>query len=98
MFGGAPFDQAKKEKLDEAFQFFNTFLEGQSWAAGQNLTIADISLAASVATCEAVGYPVENYPNVLKWYQKAQKEIPGYSVNAEGAEQFKQLYQTLTKK
>nr|APC23398.1 GSTd5 [Liposcelis entomophila] len=98
MFGGAPFDPAKKEKLDEAFKFLDTFLEGQNWAAGANLTIADISLAASVSTCEAVGYPVQNYPNVARWYAKAQKEIPGYSVNAEGAEHFKHLYETLTGK
>lgn len=98
MFGGAPFDPAKKEKLDDAFQFLNTFLEGQNWAAGPNLTIADISLVASVSTCDAVGYPVSNYPNVQKWYEKAQKEIPGYSVNAEGVEHFKKLYETCTAK
>lgn len=96
MFGGAPFDQSKKEKLDEAFGFLNTFLEGQTWVAGPKLTIADISIAASVSTCEAVGYPIKNYPNVYKWYERAQKEIPGYSVNAEGTEIFKKLYHTLT--
>ncbi|KAK6628457.1 Glutathione S-transferase 1, isoform D [Polyplax serrata] len=98
MFGGAPMDPAKQEKLDQAFEFFNTFLEGQTWAAGSSLTIADLSLAASVATCEAVGYPVSKYPNVQAWYSRVQKEAPGYEVNSTGAEMFKQLYQSLTSK
>lgn len=98
MFGGAPLDAAKKERLEQAFEFFNTFLEGQSWAAGSSMTIADLSLAASVATCEAVGFSLDKYPNVKAWYSKVQKEAPGYSVNAEGAETFKQLYLNLTSK
>lgn len=98
MFGGAPFDEAKKQRLDDALQFFNTFLEGKEWAAGPKVTIADHSLAASVSTMDAVGYSLDKYPNVQKWYAKVQKELPGYSVNAEGAEAFKQLYLHLTGK
>ncbi|KAL0275073.1 UNVERIFIED_CONTAM: hypothetical protein PYX00_003053 [Menopon gallinae] len=98
MFGGAPFDEAKKQRLDDALQFFNTFLDGSEWAAGPKMTIADHSLAASVSTIEAVGYSLDKYPNVQKWYAKVQKEMPGYSVNAEGAEAFKQLFHHLTGK
>lgn len=52
MFGGAPFDEEKKKKLDEAYVFLDKFLEGGKWAAGDNYTLADIALAASVSTAE----------------------------------------------
>lgn len=52
MFGGAPFDEEKKKKLDEAYEFLNKYLEGGKWAAGDNYTLADIALAASVSTAE----------------------------------------------
>lgn len=98
MFGGAPFDAGKQEKLDEALKLFDGLLEGQSWAAGPSMTIADLSLAASIASLEAVGCSVSKYPNIQTWYFKVQKEAPGYEVNASGAENFKQLYLSLTSK
>lgn len=52
MFGGAPFDEEKKKKLDEAYGFLDKYLEGGKWAAGDNYTLADIALAASVSTAE----------------------------------------------
>ena len=98
MFGRGPMEPAKKEKLDQSFEVLNNFLDGQKWAAGPNMTIADLTLAASISTCDALGYPIEKYPNVQSWYTRIQKEAPGYEVNASGTEAFKQLYITLTSK
>jgi glutathione S-transferase len=39
-------------KLQEAFQILDKYLEGQNWVAGKHLTIADFSIAASVASVE----------------------------------------------
>lgn len=97
-FGGAPSDPAKYAKMEEAFSFLNTFLEGQTWVAGSNLTIADLALVASVSTYDVVGFPVKNYPNVQAWYERVQKTAPGYEVNASGAEAFKQLFEGLLNK
>ena len=52
MFGGAPFDEAKLKKLEEAYEYLDKFLDGQDWAAGSEMTLADISLASSVSTAE----------------------------------------------
>ncbi|CAG2064637.1 unnamed protein product, partial [Timema podura] len=51
-FGGAPSDAEKLKKLEEAFGFLDKFLEGQEWAAGSKITLADISLAATVSTAD----------------------------------------------
>jgi len=62
MFGGAPRDEEKLKKLEEALGFLNTFLEGSKYAAGDNITIADHSLLASVSTIE-VSSPNLTFPN-----------------------------------
>ncbi|XP_075218826.1 glutathione S-transferase 1-1-like [Lycorma delicatula] len=99
MFGGAPFDDEKKKKLDEALGFLNTFLEKSPWAAGDNITLADLALVASVSSIEAVGYDISSYKNILNWFDKAKTTIPDYKeANGDGVEKFKQLFEMLTKK
>ncbi|XP_069700048.1 glutathione S-transferase D5-like [Periplaneta americana] len=64
-------------KLQEAYQVLDKFLDGQNWVAGNNLTIADISLTASVTAMQAVGFDVSKYPNVTKWLGNM-KKLAGY--------------------
>jgi glutathione S-transferase len=52
MFAKAPADPEKLKKLEEAFQFLDTFLEGEDFVAGSNLTIADFAIISSVSTAE----------------------------------------------
>merc|ERR1712080_433185 len=42
-------------KLREALDWFDGFLYGNTWAAGDTMTVADHSLVASVSTIEAAG-------------------------------------------
>lgn len=50
IFGGASYDPAKLSKIEEAFKFLDTFLEGQEFAAGNELTLADLTLVSTVST------------------------------------------------
>ncbi len=52
MFAKVPVTDDKLQKLGEAFEFLNTFLAGSEFAAGDALTVADISLIASVTTIQ----------------------------------------------
>jgi len=45
-------DDELLKKLLEGIEMLNTFLEGQLWAAGDTMTIADFALVASVSTAE----------------------------------------------
>ncbi|KMQ97936.1 glutathione s-transferase 1-1 [Lasius niger] len=48
------YDPAQYEKMTEAFQILEKFLEGHDYVAGHNLTIADLSLVSSVTTAEVI--------------------------------------------
>ncbi len=51
MFKGATkFDEKAQTDLAEALDFFETFLGQNKYAAGDHLTIADITLLASAST------------------------------------------------
>lgn len=66
LFGGAPSDEAKKTKFEDSLQFLEKFLEGQTWAAGSSMTIADLSLVASISTFEVAGFDMSKYPNISR--------------------------------
>ncbi|KAH8388423.1 hypothetical protein KR093_005983 [Drosophila rubida] len=87
-----PADPEQYKKVEAAFGFLNTFLEGQLYVAGDKLTIADISLLASVSTFDVVGFKVSDYPNVAKWYANAQKVVPGWEENWESLQQAKAIF------
>ncbi|PSN30881.1 Glutathione S-transferase D2 [Blattella germanica] len=45
-------EPAKLEKLQGAYKVLDTYLDGQPWVAGKDVSIADYSVAVSVATAE----------------------------------------------
>lgn len=89
IFAKAPADPEKYKKIEEAFGFFNTALEGQKYAAGENITIADLALVATVSSFDVIGFPVADYANVNRWYEDCKKNVVGYEVNVEGLVAFK---------
>nr|QII57464.1 glutathione-S transferase delta2 [Xenocatantops brachycerus] len=82
MFWGAKqFDPEKFKALEAAYEFLNTFLDGQQWVAGTSMTIADYAILASVSTADAVGFNIKKYPNVDAWFQCARKAVKSYEEN-----------------
>ncbi|KAK7602938.1 hypothetical protein V9T40_006912 [Parthenolecanium corni] len=99
MFAGVPYTEDKIKKIDEAFEFLNTFLAGNEYVAGNQLTLADVSILASVTTIQAVDYDIKKYPNVVRWLENTKASLPDYEeANGKGVEAFRQLYSSLTKK
>ncbi|EDW67853.2 glutathione S-transferase 1-1 [Drosophila virilis] len=85
------------KKIETAFGFLNTFLEGQLYVAGHNLTIADIAILANVSSFVTMNFELKNYPNVAKWYENAQKVTPGWNENWEGLLQMRDFFEAKTK-
>jgi glutathione S-transferase len=53
---GAVGDKASLEKLEEALDILENTLNGQTWVAGNNITIADYSIAVTVSCIEVSFY------------------------------------------
>ncbi|KAH8311607.1 hypothetical protein KR044_007219, partial [Drosophila immigrans] len=87
-----PADPENLKRIDAAFSSFNTLLEGHKYAAGDQLTLADFALLATVSTFEISEYDFSKYTNVVNWYENAKKEIPGWEENWEGCLYYKKLY------
>uniref|UniRef100_A0A8D8XA30 Glutathione S-transferase 1, isoform D n=1 Tax=Cacopsylla melanoneura TaxID=428564 RepID=A0A8D8XA30_9HEMI len=76
--------------LDTAMLTLDLFLEGQDWVAGNKMTVADFSYAATIATLtifylQAAGYDITPYKNIQNWYNKAKSTMKGWDTNEGGA-------------
>lgn len=83
-------DPEKAAKLDEALGFLSEYIQREGgYVAGKHLTIADISVAATISTIDAAGHDLSKFSNVLEYFKKLQKEIDGYEeLNQKGIDEF----------
>ncbi|RVE51446.1 hypothetical protein evm_003847 [Chilo suppressalis] len=94
IFAGAQPDEGLYKKLGEALGFLDSFLDSSpgQYAAGPKLTLADLSLVATVSTIDAAGISLKPYPNIAKWFELVKNTAPGYQkANGEGIDMFKEL-------
>jgi glutathione S-transferase len=92
IFAKAPANPDNFKKMEDAVGFLEMFLEGQAYAANDCLSIADISLVATVSSYDTAGFDLSKYPNVTKWYNKCKTTIPGYDLNEAGLKEFKRFF------
>ncbi|XP_068157671.1 glutathione S-transferase D2-like [Drosophila tropicalis] len=86
---GKPADPEAFKKVEAAFGFLETFLDGQEYLAGKHFTLADIAILATVSTLVVSGVDISKYNNVSRWYANTQKITPGWDENWEGLMQMK---------
>lgn len=92
IFAKEPADPEKFKKIEDAFEFLNTFLEGHTYVAGDNLTLADLAILSSVSTFDVAGFDFSKYSNVAKWYANAKNVVPGWEENWQGCQEFKKFF------
>lgn len=92
VFAKAPADPEKFKKMEEAFEFLNTFLATSTFAACDHLTVADISLLATVSSFEAASFDFSKYANVARWYAATKSSAPGTAINDAGVAEFKKFF------
>lgn len=86
----APEDPEKFKKLIEAVEFLNVFLEGSKYCAGDEVTIADFAILASISSfVEGCNLKLKSYPNIQRWYIDARENVPGYEKTVAGLVEFK---------
>ncbi|XP_019535172.2 glutathione S-transferase D7-like [Aedes albopictus] len=85
--GATTIPQEKKDAIMEALGTLNGYLDGQDWVAGENTTVADLCLLATVSSLEKFGVDLSGLPNVTAWLERC-KSLPGFEENEEGASIF----------
>lgn len=79
-----------KSALEKALNVMETFLEGNEYFVGNQLTIADFPFCASIATLTNFGFDISGFPNVNSWYTKM-KGLKGYDQCLSGAQEFGEI-------
>ncbi|KAG0713704.1 Glutathione S-transferase 1, isoform C [Chionoecetes opilio] len=75
----------KLERLQEALGWLDGFINGHKFVAGDNITVADHTLLATVSTIKEANVDLSKHCNVLAWLDRC-KAMPGYDANQRGAE------------
>ncbi|XP_059616533.1 uncharacterized protein LOC132261652 [Phlebotomus argentipes] len=80
--GATTIPEDKKEKVYKILGHFNTFLEGKQFAGGNDLTVADLALLATISSLNAIGANIKKFKNISAWYKKLES-VPGFQENEE---------------
>eukprot|EP00102_Acyrthosiphon_pisum_P025075 XP_016662285.1 PREDICTED: uncharacterized protein LOC100574427 [Acyrthosiphon pisum] len=92
IFGYAKKTDEKEKRLHDALEFLEIFLKSSDWVAGDSMTLADISLVATISTFEVSGVDLNRHEKVSKWLQKCKTTMEGYKdANQYGVDRFKAL-------
>ncbi|KAL7632196.1 UNVERIFIED_CONTAM: hypothetical protein RMT77_017501 [Armadillidium vulgare] len=90
VFKGEAPDLAALESTHEGLKWFNDYyLDGHDFCVGNNLTVADFALVASVTSMIEVGIDMSKYPNITAWVERCKAKMPGYETeNGEGVKAY----------
>jgi len=80
LFGKGVEDADKRQKLADCINHLSNILGDKNFFTGDNLTIVDISLAATLDIAEFLpGFEVtKTKPNLVKWLERVATKIPNY--------------------
>lgn len=65
------------ERFHAAAPVLNAHLERRKWLMGDQLTVADFTVAACLTYADAAGVPVADYPHVAHWMARM-AELPAW--------------------
>lgn len=58
-------------------QALDDHLKGRAWLVGDAITLADLAVAANLTYAEATELPMDEFPNIQRWYG-AIEELPAW--------------------
>lgn len=97
IFADKPAVEEKLLSFHVALGYLDTFLATSKWTAGDRLTIADFTIAASVRTFHVADVDLSAYANVGRWYKQCEAELPYWSILEENSEGFRRYFAKLKK-
>ena len=90
---GKPLDPEKEPPFKDALKLLDTFLAKSKYVAGEDMSVADLAILGNLQYAYAMEYDfTSDYPNVKKWWQTMEAEVPGYhEINDGPTAQFKAM-------
>ncbi|GAB6025133.1 Glutathione S-transferase [Chamberlinius hualienensis] len=79
LFDGKPASSQKANVLKQSLEYLDEFLKSGRYICGSTMTIADLSLLASVTALEAYEYDYSSCVNIKRWVEQLKVELPYYS-------------------
>ncbi|XP_053614440.1 glutathione S-transferase 1-like [Plodia interpunctella] len=75
--------------IEENYGILDKYLENSSFIAGDRLTLADISIVATVSTLDIFVAVTDKFPQLQNWFSRMQETEFYQKANAPGLEQIK---------
>lgn len=86
-------DPAAVEQIKETFQFLEIFLGDNDYLAGQQLTIADLSIIATVSSIMSNKlFKLDEYPKIDAWIKRMEKLPYFHEINTKALEHGAQIF------
>lgn len=96
IFQGKPGTFENLHPMECALDQLEKILGRNKWAAGPDLTIADLVLLATIVSYCVIGQKdLGGYDNIQKWYKNCEKYVVGFKSNISGALECKKLFDLL---
>lgn len=96
IFQGKSGSFEKYNEMDKALDQLEKLLGQNRYAAGPDLTLADLVLLATIVNyCEIGQKDIGRYTNIIEWYKKCEKNVLGFGRNLHGAIECKKLFEML---
>jgi len=93
-FRKEPHTPEQETKFKEALDLLNKFLEGNDYATGDTITIADLAFVPVLSNAELVGFDLSPYGNVVAYLDRLKKNVVEYdAINESGVQELKTLIQ-----
>ncbi|XP_013101450.2 glutathione S-transferase 2 [Stomoxys calcitrans] len=86
-----PADPELYKKIEMALDFLNTFLSETRYVAGDNMTLADLAVLASVSTMDVANLDFSKYEHVTRWYKGLKDTAPAAAENWAGCLDYKKI-------
>lgn len=92
-------DPEKEKKIREALRILDSSLSAHKYVAGDELTLADLSILASLSLAEVFDYDViSDYQHIRHWSETLKRELPYYDeINTEPIRMFKSYVKARTR-
>jgi len=75
IFHGQPLDVEADKAFKDKLAFLDGFLNGKSYLAGDNRTVADLAVYSSLGMLTAIDYDLAAYANIVAWQTRLASEL-----------------------